>query len=96
MPVADQGRLKRRKGPALLARHNAVRDQLTAGCMQVGPAAALTFSGMLLARLASADAGDAAGENVVQSLALWPSVSGEPGATVSSSSPAAAAALRHQ
>ncbi len=58
--------------------------------MQAGPAAALTFSGMLLARLASADAGDAAGENVVQSLALWPSVSGKPGATVSSSSPAAA------
>ena len=51
--------------------------------MQVGSRGGLIFRNMLLARPAAADQGDAGGENVIQALALWPSVTGKAGSTVS-------------
>ena len=51
--------------------------------VQVGRQGSLGFKGIRLSKLAPAAAGDASGDNVVQALAVWPTISGEPGAVVS-------------
>ena len=50
---------------------------------QVGAQGELGFSNLRLANLAPADSTNARGDHVVQALPVWPSVGGEPGATVS-------------
>jgi hypothetical protein len=49
---------------------------------QVGGRGNLGFSNLRMSKLATADSGDVSDDNVVQALAIWPTVSGEPGAVV--------------
>ena len=50
--------------------------------LQVGARGNLGFRGVRLSKLAPAEDGDASGDNVVQALAVWPTITGEPGAVV--------------